>query len=540
MLVPQGMAYASLAGLPPVTGLYATLVPLLVYALVGPSRILVLGPDSSLVPLVAAAVVPYAADPADRVEVAALLAIIVGGLLIAGSVARLGFLTDLLSRPVRIGYLTGIATVVIVEQVPHMLGYTIDGSNLFADLRDLVSGLDDADGTTALVGVASLAVILGVRTLSKATPGVLVAVVGATLAVHFLDLDIAVLGSVPGGLPSPQIPNPSIDDAAQILGAAVAIALLAFADTSVLSRSYGTRLGDNVNQTDELRALGLANIATGFVQGFPISGSSSRTPVAEAAGSKTQLTGALAALILAIILVAGTSLFDDIPDAALAAVIIAAVVRLIDIPAFIRLYQMNRADWALAIASFLGVAIFGILPGVGIAVALSILAVLERAWHPYMAVLSRVTGMKGYHDVARHPEGRQVPGLLIFRFDAPLFFANAEVFKQNLTDAVARNPGVQRVIVAAEPITDIDTTAADVLTELMDTFERDGIEFGFAELKGPVKDSLRRYGLYDRIGDHRFYPTIGSAVRDHVAAHQVDWTDWEDETEEATLRERWF
>jgi len=540
MLVPQGMAYAALAGLPPIVGLYATAVPLLAYAVFGPSRVLVLGPDSALAPLVAAAVVPVAADPDERVALAGLLAIIVGGLLLAGSVVRLGFLTDLLSRPVRIGYLAGIAAVVLVDQVPHALGYSVSGDNVFGDLRQLVEGLDDTDGTAAAIGLASLAVILVARRVSAALPGVLIAVVGATLAVSIFDLDVSVLGPVPGGLPSPQLPAPTVDDLGRLALSALAIALIAFADTSVLSRSYASRLGQRVDQTDELRALGIANVATGMLQGFPISASSSRTPVAEASGAKTQLTGAVAAVALGFVLVAGTGILEDIPDAALAAVIIAAVLKLVDLPAVVRLYRVNQADCALAVASFFGVAVFGILPGVAVAVALSILAVLQRAWHPYMAVLSRVTGLKGYHDTVRHPEGREVPGLLLFRFDAPLFFANAEVFRDNVYRVVGAHPDVKRLVVAAEPLTDVDSTAADILSEMLDDLELRGIEFGFAEMKGPVKDHLRLYGIYERLGDERFYPTIGSAVRAYVQDHRVPWTDWEDEAEEASLRERWF
>jgi high affinity sulfate transporter 1 len=540
MLIPQGMAYAALAGLPPIVGLYATAVPLLAYALFGPSRILVLGPDSSLAPLVAAAVVPIAADDSERVAIAGLLAIIVGGLLLAASLARLGFLTDLLSRPVRIGYLAGIAAVILVEQIPHALGYSVSSGDFFSDIRQLVEGLDDVDGTAALIGLGSLAIILGGRRISAVIPGVLVAVVGSTLAVSAFDLDVRVLGPVPGGLPSAEVPSPSVDDLGRLALSALAIALIAFADTSVLSRSYASRRGQRVDQTDELRALGIANVATGLFQGFPISASSSRTPVAEASGAQTQLTGAIAAVALGTFLVAGTGLLEDIPDAALAAVIIAAVLGLIDLPAVVRLYRVNRADCALAVAAFFGVAAFGILPGVAVAVGLSIFVVMQRAWHPYMAVLSRVTGLKGYHDTYRHPEGREVPGLLLFRFDAPLFFANAEVFRENLDRALGEHPDVMRVVVAAEPITDIDSTAAEMLTELLDELALREIELGFAELKGPVKDALRGYGIYDRLADDRFYPTIGSAVRAHVRDHGVDWTDWEDESEEADLHDRGF
>jgi len=347
--------------------------------------------------------------------------------------------------------------------------------------------------------------------------------------VTVFDLSVSVVGPLPGGLPAFSVPTASSDEVARLSFSAVAVALLAFGDTSVLSRSYASRLGQRVDQNQELRALGISNAATGLFSGFPISSSSSRTPVAEAAGSQTQLTGLLAAAGVGVVLLVGTSLLSDIPKSALAAVIISAVLRLVDISALRWLFRVNKRDCALAVASFLGVAAFGILPGVAIAIGLSILGVLERAWHPYNAVLSRVDEMKGYHDVERHPEGKQIPGLLIVRFDAPLFFANSEIFRETVEEAVARHGRPERIVVAGEPITDVDSTAAEVLADLLDDLEAAKIEFAFAELKGPVKDKLRTYGLFDRIGEGRFYPTIGLAVRAHVEEHDVEWTDWEDE-----------
>ena len=533
LLVPQGMAYAELAGLPPVTGLYATLVPLLAYAVFGPSRILVLGPDSALAPLVAAAVIPVAgADPAERVAVAGLLALIVGALLLVGAIARLGFLTDLLSKPVRLGYLAGIALIVIADQLPRLLGVPSSGGRFVDDVGDFARHLGEIDPATAALGIGCLVVVLVGWRVAPAAPGILVAVAGAAILVAVFNLDVSVVGTVPGGLPSLTIPNASVDDLGRLTLGATAIALLAFADTSVLSRSYASRLGDRVDQSRELGGLAAANLATGLFQGFPISSSSSRTPVAEAAGARTQLTGVVAAATIGVVLVLGTGLLKNIPTAALAAVVIAAVLRLIDLPALRRLLRVNRRDFALAVASFVGVLLFGILPGVGFAVALSVVAVLERAWHPYTAVLGRVPALKGYHDIERHPEGAQVPGLLLFRFDAPLFFANAEVFRDALHRALAAEQrDVWTVVVAAEPITDVDSTAAEVLGEIVAELERQGIELAFAELKGPVKDRLRLYGLLERIGEERFYPTIGLAVRAHVEKHAIDWRDWEDRVE---------
>jgi high affinity sulfate transporter 1 len=530
MLVPQGMAYAELAGLPPVSGLYATLVPLLAYAVFGPSRILVLGPDSALAPLVAAAVIPIAgADAEQRVAVAGLLALIVGVFLLVGRMARLGFLTDLLSKPVRIGYLAGIALIVVADQLPRLLGVPSSGERFVDDVRQFGGHLGEADATTSVLGIACLVIVLaGSRVLPPALT-MLVAVGGSALAVSLLDLDVAVVGSVPGGLPSLTLPSASVHDVGRLALAALAIALLAFADTSVLSRSYASRLGERVDQSRELGGLAAANLATGLFQGFPISSSSSRTPVAEAAGSRTQLTGVTAAVTIGAVLVFGTGLLENIPSAALAAVVIAAVVRLIDLPELRRLLRVDFRDFALAVASFAGVLVLGILPGVGFAIAVSVLAVLERAWHPYSAVLGRVPALKGYHDTQRHPEGAQVPGLLLFRFDAPLFFANAEAFRDAVHRAIAQEGRpLDTVVVAAEPITDVDSTAAEVLAELHDELARAGLDLCFAELKGPVKDRLRRYGLLELIGEEHVYPTLGLAVRAHVRRHGVEWRDWEE------------
>ena len=534
LLVPQGMAYAELAGLPAVTGLYATVVPLVAYALFGPSRILVLGPDSALAPLVAAAVIPVAgANASERVALAGLLALIVGGLLLVGAIARLGFLTDLLSKPVRLGYLAGIALIVIASQLPRLLGVPIPSGGFVDNVGDLVTRLDRIDPTTAAIGIGCLTVVLVLWRVAPRVPGILVAVGGAAIVVSVFDLDVAVVGSVPRGLPSLTLPSPAIDDLGRLALSAVAIALLAFADTSVLSRSYASRLGERVDQSRELGGLAVANLAAGLFQGFPISSSSSRTPVAEAAGSRTQLTGIVAALAIGIVLVIGTGLLESIPIAALAAVVIAAVLRLIDVPVYRWLYRVNRGDFALAVASFVGVLVLGILPGVGFAVALSVLAVLERAWHPHTAVLGRIPELKGYHDTIRHPEGRQVPGLLLFRFDAPLFFANAEVFRDAIHRALAAEPrSVRTIVLASEPITDVDSTAAEVLGEINAELQRVGIVLAFAEVKGPVKDKLRLYGLVAKIGEERFYPTLGLAVRAHVEEHEIDWRDWEVRGEE--------
>ena len=530
LLVPQGMAYAELAGLPPVFGLYATMVPLVVYALLGPSRILVLGPDSAVAPVVAAAIIPIAGDDiSERIALAGLLAVLVGVFCLAGGIAGFGFITDLISKPVRIGYLAGIAATVIVSQLPRLLGFSVDGNGLADDLAGLARGLDETDLASLALGGGALAFILVARRVEPRIPAALVAVVAATLAVKWLDLSLETVGAIPSGLPELAVPQPGSVELGKLTLTAIALALLAFADTSVLSRSYATRFGEEVDQDQELRALGAANLATGFLQGFPISSSSSRTPVAEAAGAKTQLTGLVGAVALGAVLVFANGLFRDLPTAVLSAIVIAAVIGLIDVPGLRRLSRVHRADFSLAIACFLGVAVFGVLWGIGISIGLSVLAFLWRAWHPYDAVLGRATGVKGYHDLTRYPGARQVPGLVLYRFDAPLFFANAGVFRARLLAAVRESdPPARMIVVAAEPITDLDSTAADMLHDLDQELEVLGVELAFAEMKDPVKDRLRRFGLVERIGHERFYPTIGVAVHRYVEEQGVAWVDWEE------------
>jgi high affinity sulfate transporter 1 len=540
LLVPQGVAYAELAGLPPVHGLYATMVPLLIYALVGPSRILVLGPDSALAPVIAAAIIPVAGDDAgERVALAGLLALLVGVVCLAGGAAGFGFLTDLISKPVRIGYLAGIAVSVLASQLPRLFGFSVEGSGLADDVSGFVRGLDETDLTTLALGGGALAFLLVSRRVEPRIPAALIAVAVTSLAVSLLDLSVDTVGGIPSGLPAFDVPNPDSGDLGRLTLTALALALLAFADTSVLSRSYASRYGEHVDQNQELRALGAANLATGFFQGFPISSSSSRTPVAESAGSKSQLTGLIGAVALGAILVFANDLFSDLPNAVLAAIVIAAMVGLVDLAGFRRLSRVHRADFVLALTCFVGVAVAGVLWGIGIAIGLSLLAFLWRTWHPYDAVLGRAPGVKGYHDVTRYTDAKQVPGLLLFRFDAPLFFANATVFRERLLAAVeSSETPVKTVVVTAEPITDLDSTAADMLSALDGDLEERGIELAFADMKDPIKDRLRRFGLVERIGHERFYPTLGVAVHSFVEEHNVDWVDWEEaEAQEAEAQE---
>jgi high affinity sulfate transporter 1 len=536
ILVPVGMGYAEAAGLPAIYGLYATIVPLIAYAIFGPSRILVLGPDSSLAAIIAATIVPLAAGDPDRlVALAGMLALMTGGLCILAGLAHFGFITDLLSKPVRIGYLNGIALTVLVGQLPKLLGFSSSGDNLIQESISMIQGVAQGltNWTAFAIGVTCLAIVLIFKRRWPKIPGVLIAVVGATIVVGFFNLatiaGVSVVGPLPQGLPSFQVPIVSLADLGALAAGAIAITLVSFADTSVLSRTFALRGGYEVDENQELIALGAANVAAGFFQGFSISSSSSRTPVAESAGSKTQLTGVVGALCIALLLLFAPSLLQNLPNAALGAVVIAACISLVDVKGVVRLYHLRRSEFAFSIACFLGVALIGVIQGIFIAIGLALLAFIWRAWRPYDAVLSRVDGLKGYHDIKRHPEGKRIPGLVLFRWDAPLFFANADIFHEHVLQAIATAPTpVKWVVVAAEPVTDIDITAADMLSELDEELQHAGIELAFAEMKGPAKDRLKQYGLFAKLGDELFFRTIGQAVDGYLKAHPVEWLDWEE------------
>ncbi len=536
ILVPVGMGYAQAAGLPAITGLYATIVPLLVYALFGPSPILVLGPDSSLAALIAATVAPLAlGDPTRATDLAAGLALISGAFCVAFGVLRLGLLTDLLSKPIRIGYLNGIALTVFIGQLPKLFGFSVDAEGVIGIARAFIEGVAAGETIPAAlaIGLGSIAVIVAFRRFAPSVPGVLVATVGATAVVGVFGLaaskGVPVVGPLPQGLPSFGIPQVSLEDMMAMVAGGLAIALVSMADTSVLSRSFAGRSGNRVDQNQELRALGAANLGAGLFSGFAISASASRTPVASEAGARTQLTGVVGALSVAALLLFVPGLTTNLPQTVLAAIVMTACLSLVDIAGLVRLWRLRPSEFALSMVCFLGVALIGVVPGIFFAVALALAAVIWRAWRPYSAVLGRVEGLKGYHDVTRYPEAVQLDGLVLFRWDAPLFFANAELFREQVEAAISVAPTPTRwVVVAAEPMTEIDMTAADMLAELIASLDEAGVSIRFAELKDPTKDRLKRYGLFERLGAHAFFPTVGTAVDGYVEETGVPWVDWEE------------
>jgi len=530
MLVPVGIAYALASGVPGIYGLYATVVPLLAYALFGPSRILVLGPDSSLAPVILAVVFPLSGgDPMRAVALASMMAVVSGLVCILIGISRLGFVTELLSKPIRYGYMNGIALTVMISQLPKLFGFSIDGAGPVRDLIRIAERIlgGQANWTSFAVGAGTLAAILLLKPY-KRIPGLLLAVLAATIVVGMLNLDAAagvkVLGPLPQGLPSFSLPMISYADLGKVIIGGCAVAMVAFADTSVLSRTYAAKTRTPVDPNQEMIGLGAANLAAGLFQGFPISSSSSRTPVAEAAGAKTQLTGVVGAIAVALLLVFAPNLLKDLPSSALAAVVIAAAIGLFEFADLRRIFRIQQWEFWLSIACFVGVAVFGVIPGIGIAIVIAVIEFLWDGWRPHYAVLGRVDGVRGYHDIKRYTAARRVPGLVLFRWDAPLFFANAELFHQRVLEAIAQSPTpVRRIIVTAEPVTSIDVTSADMLAELEHGLTESGVELRFAEMKDPVKDKLKRFELFDRFGAANFYPTIGSAVDAYVEEHAVDW-----------------
>jgi high affinity sulfate transporter 1 len=536
LLVPQGMAYAQLAGLPQVTGLYATVAALVAYALAGPSPTLMLGPDSSLAPLIAAAVLPLAAgDPEKAIALAALLAVLVGLVGIVAGIVRLGAITELLSKPVRIGYLHGLAIVILVGQLPVLFGFDVEADSTFGELEAFGRAVgDDVNGWALLLGAGSLGVIVGSRLLSPKLPGVLAAVVLATAAAWLASLGdhgVVIVGSLPSGLPSLGLPPISFHDVRELLPAAIAIATVALADTSALSTtvSRNRRLGGSGGRVDpnrEIVGLGVANIACGLTQGFPVSASTTRTMVAISVGARSQLAGVVGAALVGGLLLVGGDLVGHLPVPVLAAVIIAAALSMVDLSALSWMWRARPADLVLSLIASGGVVVLGVFEGIALAVGLSLAVFIGRSWRPYDAVLGRIDGVRGYHDLRRHPGGRRVPGLVVFRFDAPLYFANAEHFRRRVEDVLAEEGTSARwLVIAAEPITDIDTTAAEILDELLDDLELRQVRLVFAELKGHSKDQLRRYGLYSRIGDEAFFPTLGRTVDAYVDESGIDWRD---------------
>jgi high affinity sulfate transporter 1 len=517
LLVPQGMAYAELAGLPAITGLYTTVVCLVAYAAFGPSPYLVLGPDSSLGPMIAAIILPLAVgDVGYSIALAGMLALMVGVINAGAGLAKLGFVADLISKPVRIGYLAGLAITIFIGQLPKLFGFSVDADSLVQESKAFLTNLNQTNIYALGVGLLCLVIILGLKRWKPRVPGILIAVVAGIAVTVVLDLaakGVEVVGVLPQGFPAPSFPKVALSDLPLLVGGALGISLVAIGDTISTSAGFASRRGDEVDSNQELVGIGSANLLAGIFSGFPVSTSSSRTAVAEQSGAKSQLTGVVSAILVLVMLLFFPGLVQHMPQPALAAIVITASISLFDWAELRHLWQIRKSELAMAVATILGVALVGVLEGIVIAVVLSIIQFFERAWRPHSAILGKVDDLPGYHDIERYPQAQQIPGLVILRWDAPLFFANANLFRdlvRNLVTQAETKPFW--VLVTAEPVTDVDTTAADMLIDLDLELNASDIHLVFAELKDPVKDKIVRYGLLDTIDHQHFFPTIEVAI----------------------------
>jgi len=515
ILVPQGMAYAELAGLPAVTGLYTTIGCLVGYAIFGPSRVLVLGPDSSVSPLIFAAIIPLTTvkDPQTAIALAGMLALIVGLIEIGLGIGKLGFVADLLSSEVQVGYMNGLAITIIVGQLPKLFGFSTDAGGFFDELREFFEHLDDTKTAALLVGIGVLVILLVLPRLTRKVPAVLVAVVAATVvsATFGLSDEISTVGSLPKGFPRPTFPWTRLSDVAPLLIAAIGITLVSLTDTIATSSAFAARRGDEVDPNQEMVGIGAANIASGFVQGFAVSTSGSRTAVAEQSGAKSQLTGIVGAGVVAILLLFLNHLLSDLPQSALAAVVIAAALSLLNLGALRRYWPVRPSAVVLSVVASLGVILIGVLEGIVIAIFLAVLLFFRRNWWPNGAVLGEVEGLDGWHSVEIHDEAHEVEDIVVYRWEAPLFFANAGAFRRQIRHLV-RERRPRWVVVQCEAITDVDITAAGMLEQLDKELNAQGVHMAFVELRTRLQQLVQRYGLLATLDRDHFYPSIDTAL----------------------------
>lgn len=520
-LVPQVMAYATVAGLPPVTGLWAALGPLAVYVFLGSSRQLSVGPESTTALLTAVALAPLAAgDPGRYAALAAMLALLVGVICVAGSFARLGVLAELLSKPVLVGYLAGTAGIMIASQLGKITGIDVDGETIPTQVRSFVSNIGELHWPTTILAAVVLFGLLALNRWVPRAPGPLLAVLGASLVVVVFSLSdrgIHVVGAIPAGIPVPGVTGVAASDISLLLLPAIGIALVGFSDNALTARAFAARRGERIDANVELGALGATNLASGVLHGFPVSCSGSRTTIADAAGARTQAYSVVALVTILIVLFGARGILAEFPTAALGALVVYAALRLIDFPEFRRISHFRRSELVLALSTTIAVLVFGVLYGVGIAIALSILDLLRRVARGHDAIQGFVPGLPGMHDIDDYPEAEPVPGLVVYRYDAPLCFANAEDFRERATEAVALTEGptgvrVRWFVLNAEANVEVDLTALDALEQLRAELTARDIVFAMARVKHDLRDALEAAGLVDRIGADRLYPTLPTAL----------------------------
>jgi len=547
-LVPQVLAYSTIAGLPPVSGLWGVLPALVAYALLGTSRLLSIGPESTTALMTAVVVGPLAAgDPARYAGLAAALAVVVGVLCLISRVARLGFVADLLSRPILVGYLAGVAMIMIVGQLGKLTGVSVEGETFFGQVASFARGLTGAHVATVVFAGVVLVFLFAVRRFVPAAPGPLLAVLLATVAVAVFGLrerGIDVIGEIPSGVPIPSLPP--LDQVTDLILPALGVLLVGYTDNILTGRAFAERPGADggagaseqppareIDANQELVALGVANVGAGLFSGFPVSSSGSRTALADASGARTQVYSLVTLVLVVATLLFLGPLLTLFPAAALGAIVVYAAVRLVDVAGFRRLARFRRSELLLAIGAFAGVLVFDILYGVLLAVALSVAEMLMRVARPHDAVLGLVPGLAGMHDVDDYPQARTVPGLLVYRYDSPLFFANAEDFRRRARAAVTdQDEPVAWFVLNAEANVEVDITALDAVEQLRQELAARGIVFALARVKQDLLDQLEAFGLVASIGTDRIFPTLPTAV----AAYETWRAEKADHGEDGTGR----
>ncbi|TGD89069.1 sulfate permease [Mycolicibacterium sp. CH28] len=516
-LVPQVMAYATIAGLSPVVGLWGALLPLAIYAVLGTSRQLSAGPESTTALMTVTVLAPIAAGDAGRyAALAAMLAVLVGVFCFVGGLIRLGFLADLLSRPVLIGYMSGVAVIMIASQLGKLTGAPVRGDEFIEQVRSLAASIGDMQLPTVVFSAGVLAVLVALATWLPRAPGPFIAILLATAVVAIFSLDdkgIRVVGSVPAGLPPLGLAGIPWRDVGTLAAAAGGIAIVAFSDTILTARTFAARQRGYVDANAELRALGVCNMGAGVAQGFPVSSSASRTALADLVGGRTQLYSLVALGAVVVVLVGGHGVLAMFPTSALGALVVFAALRLIDVGEYRRLARFRRSELILALLTTLTVLLLGVLYGVLAAVGLSILDLLRRVARPHDSVQGFVPGIAGMHDIEDYPDARLESGLLVYRYDAPLFFANAQDFRVRAMAAVEANPDpVRWFVLNAEANVDVDLTALDALDQLRKDLNGRGIVFAMARVKQDLRDQLQAAGLLDKIGEDHIFMTLPTAV----------------------------
>jgi high affinity sulfate transporter 1 len=516
-LIPQCMAYGELAGVEPVVGLWAILPPMIIYTLLGSSSQLSVGPESTTAVMTAVAISPLVAQGGGNyASLSSLLAVLVGIICLIGYFAKLGFLANLLSKPILVGYMAGVAVIMIAGQLGKISGITIESEKVFGQIAEFFSHINQIHLPTFILAICILVFLLFIQRLWPNAPGPLLAVLLATAAVSIFDLEkqgVAIVGEIPAGLPHFAVPSASLRNLVYLTTAAIGIAIVGYSDNVLTSRAFANRNGYQIDANQELLALGASNLGTGLMQGFPVSSSGSRTAIGDSLGSKTQLFSLVAFVVVILVLLFLRPLLVLFPKAALGAIVIYAAIRLIEIPEFIRLLNFKRSEFRLALITIVGVLATDILVGVGVAVGLSVIDLFARIVRPHDAVLGEIPNLSGLHDIEDWEDAKTIPGLVIYRYDAPLCFANSENFKRRAMQAIeSEKDPVEWFILNTEAIVEIDITAADVLEQLRRELASRNITVALARVKQDLYLQLKKAGLVETIGANRIYPTLHTAI----------------------------